>query len=264
MDFKTSDNVNLHYSDTGDTDKPTMLGIPGIGGSSQMWTKVIALFKDKFRFIVLDPRNQGSSERTYKGQRISRHAADVEELLANLDLTNVIGIGNSMGASNLWSYLSIYGSGRFSAIVDLDQSPKMIADKGWPYGFKDLTWDNYPDYLKLNFGKAFYNHIDDSMFNKAKQENAKHPYNPDDNYKCLINHAEEDWRDVLMDTQLPMLVLAGKNSPFFDYHFTEAVKALNEKMDTEVISNCGHLIQAEQPVKMHDAIMKFLTKNSLL
>ena len=61
MDFKTSDNVNLHYSDTGDTDKPTMLGIPGIGGSSQMWTKVIALFKDKFRFIVLDPRNQGSS-----------------------------------------------------------------------------------------------------------------------------------------------------------------------------------------------------------
>ena len=67
-----------------------------------------------------------------------------------------------------------------------------------------------------------------------------------------------------MDTQLPMLVLAGKNSPFFDYHFTEAVKALNEKMDTEVISNCGHLIQAEQPVKMHDAIMKFLTKNNLL
>lgn len=59
------------------------------------------------------------------------------------------------------AYLSIYGKGRLKAMVDLDQSPKMIADKSWKYGFKDLTWDNYPDMLKFDFGKAFYHHIDE-------------------------------------------------------------------------------------------------------
>ena len=112
MEFKTNDNVTLHYSDTGKKDKPVLLGIPGIGGSSQMWRDLINLFKKDYRFIMLDPRNQGKSERTYRGQRISRHAADLEELLVKLDLHDVVAIGNSMGAANIWAYLSIYGKGR--------------------------------------------------------------------------------------------------------------------------------------------------------
>ena len=170
MEFKTNDNVTLHYSDTGEKDKPVLLGIPGIGGSSQMWRDLINLFKKDYRFIMLDTRNQGKSERTYRGQRISRHAADLEELLVKLDLHDVVAIGNSMGAANIWAYLSIYGKGRLKAMVDLDQSPKMIADKNWKYGFKDLNWDNYPEMLKLDFGKAFYHHIDDEMFEAAKKE----------------------------------------------------------------------------------------------
>lgn len=55
-----------------------------------------------------------------------------------------------------------------------------------------------------------------------------------------------------------MLVLAGQNSPFFDYHFAYATRELNPKIDTGIIANCGHLIQAEQPLKMYQEIMKFL------
>ena len=59
MKFKTNDDVILHYTDTGDEDKPALIGIPGIGGSCQMWQDLIALFKNDYRFIMLDPRNQG-------------------------------------------------------------------------------------------------------------------------------------------------------------------------------------------------------------
>lgn len=264
MDFNTTDHVRLHYTEVGDKNNPTILGIPGIGGSSQMWLNTITLFKDDFHFVMLDPRNQGQSERTYKGQRMSRHAADVEELLEKLDLHNVIGIGNSMGAANLWAYLAQYGKGRLSAMIDLDQSPKMITDENWRYGFKDLTWDNYPTYLKLDFGKSTYAHIDDEIFNAAKAEYVKYPYDPEENYKCLVDHAEQDWRDVLLDMPVPMLVLAGENSPYFDYHFINAVSLINDQIFTKSIANCGHLIQAEQPLKMHDAIIDFLKKNKII
>ena len=46
MKFKTNDDVILHYTDTGDEDKPALIGIPGIGGSCQMWQDLIALFKN--------------------------------------------------------------------------------------------------------------------------------------------------------------------------------------------------------------------------
>lgn len=105
MKFKTNDDVILHYTDTGDEDKPALIGIPGIGGSCQMWQDLIALFKNDYRFIMLDPRNQGQSERTYRGQRISRHAVDLEELLVKLNLHDVVAIGNSMGGCQ---YLGIF------------------------------------------------------------------------------------------------------------------------------------------------------------
>lgn len=264
MFFITSDHVQLHYTDTGIKDKPAILGIPGIGGSCQLWIELIKLFKNSFRFIMLDPRNQGKSERVYKGQRIARHAADVDELLANLNLNNVIGIGNSMGAATFWAYLSQYNQGRLGAIVDLDQSPKMVSDKTWKYGFKKLTWHNYPDYLKLDFGQAFYNHINDKMFALAKAEASKFLYDPTENYKCLIDHAEQDWRDILLSLPVPMLMIAGKNSPYFDYHFVKAVKDINNQITTNIIDDCGHLPQSEQPVIVHDLIMKFLIKQKIV
>lgn len=258
MKFKTNDNVILHYTDTGEDDKPVMLGIPGIGGSIEMWQDLIQLFNDKYRFVMLDPRNQGQSERTYRGQRISRHAVDLKELMDRLNLQNVVAIGNSMGAANIWAYLSLYGKGRIKAMIDLDQSPKMIADKGWKYGFKDLNWDNYPEMLKLDFGKAFYHHIDEKMFEAAKKEYKEFPYDPAENYNCLVEHAEQDWRDMIMDTPVPMLVIAGEKSPYFNPEFTKAVKYLNENIQTAIIPECGHLPQAERPDEVYKIISDFL------
>ncbi|RVU70225.1 MULTISPECIES: alpha/beta fold hydrolase [Lactobacillus] len=260
MKFTTTDHVRLHYTDTGETDKPVILGIPGIGGSLQMWRDAMALFQPDYRIVLLDPRNQGQSERTFKGQRISRHAADVAELIDYLGLHDVIAIGNSMGAAHFWAYLDQYGKGELKCLVDLDQAPKMIADSTWKYGFKDLTWDNYPSYLKLPFGKAFATYIDDEMFQAAKEEYAKYPYDPAENYDCLVDHAEKDWRDIIVESPIPMLVLAGEKSPYFDPKFTEAVKALNDKVETKIIPNCGHLVQAEQPEAMHEAVVEFWKK----
>ena len=108
---------------------------------------------------------------------------------------------------------------------------KMIADKTWQYGFKDLTWDNYPEMLKFDFGKAFYHHIDEKMFQDAKNEYQAFPYNPEENYNCLVEHAEQDWRDMIIDSPVPMLVIAGEKSPFFNPDFTKAIKFLNEKVE---------------------------------
>ncbi|MBC6369502.1 alpha/beta hydrolase [Lactobacillus kullabergensis] len=255
----TNDGIRIAYYDTEESKQP-ILAVPGIGSTAILWEEVAKLFASDYRFIVIDPRNQGRSQRTFKGQRISRYAADLEELITKLNLKNIIAIGNSMGAANIWAYVSLFGYNRLQAIIDLDQPPKMIRDSSWEYGFKDLTWQNYPDYLKINFGNGNFTHINDEMFKKAKADSGKFRYFAEENFLCLIEHAMQDWRDVLIDLKVPMLVLAGQNSPFFDYHFAFAMEKLNEIISAKVIKNCGHLIQAEQPSSMYKEVTNFLKK----
>lgn len=264
MEFITNDHVHLNYNDTGEEDRQPLLFVPGIGGSCKMFIDAGELFHKHFRVITLDPRNQGLSEHTYKGKRISRHAMDIRELLDKLDLNNTIAIGNSMGAATFWSYISLYGKSRISAMIDLDQPPKMVTDSTWKYGFKELTWNNYPDYLKLPFGRATYAHIDDEMFNLARQDNKKNPYDPDENFECLLEHAAQDWRDVIMDTPVPMLVLAGEKSPYFDPQFTQELQYLNSEIETQIIPDCGHLVHAEKPQDTYHAVMRFLKNKNLI
>ena len=257
--FITNDGIRIAYYDTEESKQP-ILAVPGIGSTAILWEEVAKLFASDYRFIVIDPRNQGRSQRTFKGQRISRHAADLEELITKLNLKNIIAIGNSMGAANIWAYISLFGYNRLQAIIDLDQPPKMIRDSSWEYGFKDLTWQNYPDYLKINFGNGNFTHINDEMFKKAKADSGKFRYFAEENYLCRIEHAMQDWRDVLIDLKVPMLVLAGQNSPFFDYHFVFAMEKLNQMISAKIIKNCGHLIQAEQPLSMYKEVMNFLKR----
>lgn len=257
MIFKTSDNVELYYTDTKE-DKPAVLCLPGLGGSHVLWSFVIELMQPKFRVLVLDPRNQGLSQRTQKGERISQHARDVKEFIDFMGLKDVVGIGNSMGASTLMAYLDLFGGVNFKAMVDLDQPPKMIADHTWPYGFKELTWDNYPAYLRNDLGHATYVRVDRALAKKAKTEYRQHPYVPESNFQFFADHALQDWRDVLAQSDLPFLILAGDHSPYFDPAFASEVAKTNPRIKAHLIKDCGHIVQAEQPKQMVTAVEEFL------
>src|SRR5699024_7829987 len=124
--------------------------------------------------------------------------------------------------------------------------------------FKDLTWDNYPDMLKLDFGKAFYHHIDEKMFLAAKKEYQEFPYDPAENYNCLVEHAEQDWRDMILDTPVPMLVIAGEKSPIFNPESTHAIKMLNQDVQTAIVTEWRQLPQGEQTEKTQKIIAEFL------
>lgn len=263
MEFKTSDHVTLHYTDT-QTDLPALVCLPGIGASGQLFKRMVELLQDKYRVLVLDPRNQGLSQRTYKGQRMSRHALDLEEFLASLNLNNVIAVGNSMGASTLFAYASLFGKGRLAAMVDLDQPPKMINDDSWNFGYQDLNWDNFPISFKYHDTvHANYVRVDPDIATPVKLERQEHPYDEEANYKFLCDHAFQDWRDVVMDLSIPLLVLAGEKSPYFNCEFAQAMTYINDKIESHVISECGHILQAEKPEETTKAILSFLKKNGL-
>ncbi|MBA1392802.1 alpha/beta fold hydrolase [Bombilactobacillus bombi] len=257
MEFVTTDQVHLHYQDEGQG-LPAVL-LAGLGSYSVVWEETKQfLLERNYRVITLDARNQGLSEHTAKGRRISRHAADVAELLQRLDLQQVLAIGNSLGAATWFSYLSIFGSSRLLGVVDIDQSPKMVTTARWPYGFKELTKSNFWDYLKQPFGRATYQNLPNNIYQMNKALQAKAPYDSELNYPLLLDHAAQDWRDVICTIKIPLLIVAGQQSPFFDYHFALKTAQLASQGQAAVIEQAGHLPMAEQALSFNRQLQNFI------
>lgn len=259
MKFITSDHVRLDYEDEG-SGYPILL-VSGLGMCKEIWrpTKVF-LLQNGYRVVTFDARNQGASEHTFKGARISRHAIDVYELLNSLSIEHCLAVGHSMGASTMFGYVSLFGRGQLDGLVDVDQSPKMINDETWHYGFKDLSWDEFPAALKMPLGRATAVEIDAVTVAAVRQANAQHPYDESANLNFAIDHAFQDWRDIVALMPVPFLAVAGEKSPYFNPDFLQAIQILNEKAQTQVVANAGHAVMAEQPVEFNAVLGDFVKK----
>ncbi|AEV94568.1 alpha/beta fold hydrolase [Pediococcus claussenii] len=259
MFFKTSDRIKIAYDDQG-TGQPIIL-LAGIGSSRHVWDfQVNYLVEQGYRVINIDARNQGESQHTSKGLRITRHAIDVYELLQELKVEKPIMIGNSMGAATFWAYISLYGDKNIKALIDVDQSPKMINDSTWSFGFKQLNWENFPDDLLQPFGRATHKRIDDQLRTVIKTVGSDHPYDAEINYPFLRDHAFQDWRDIIRQLRIPFLVVAGSNSPFFNPEFAKVTAQMAPAGEYTMVEDCGHIVMAEQSVLFNQTVQDFIQK----
>lgn len=259
MKFITKDRVSLDYTDQG-TGQPVVI-LTGLGGVKEIWRQQIsALLAAGYRVVNLDCRNQGQSEHTAKGLRISRHAQDLAELIAALKLEQVILVGNSMGAATIFAYVSLYGTQNITKIIDVDQSPQMINTVEWPYGFKQLAWDNFYTYLQLPMGRSTFKHIDDETYKQIRPIQQAYPYDAELNLPFLVDHAMQNWRDVIADLQCPILFVAGGESPYFDSKFASTAAALAPFGQAKVIADSGHIVMAEQSAAFNQVLLTFLAQ----
>ena len=134
----------------------------------------------------------------------------------------------------------------------------MINDETWHYGFKDLTWDEFPAALKMPLGRATAAKIDEATVNAVRQANTLHPYDESAHYNFAIDHAFQDWRDIIALMPVPFLAVAGEKSPYFNPDFLQAIQILNEKAQIQVVANAGHAVMAEQPTAFNEILARFV------
>lgn len=87
----------------------------------------------------------------------------------------------------------------------IDQSPKMLNDRNWKYGFMDYTSENYhekcqeKDSCSRNFAG-----LDDDVYAKLTKAKEEDPFNRKDNVDLLENHMSLDWRKVIENASIPI------------------------------------------------------------
>ena len=112
-----TDPVSLHVEDTGGDGPPVVL-IHGWPLSGASWEKQVApLAAEGFRVITYDRRGFGRSEKPQDGYDYGTLAADLENILAERDLSGVTLVGFSMGGGEVARYVADHGEDRLAAVV---------------------------------------------------------------------------------------------------------------------------------------------------
>ena len=131
--FMTEDGVNIYYKVSGNRQGKPVVALHGWNSCHDMYDTLFSGLQD-YCCIAADFRGVNKSSLPKGGLSMECLARDTQALLDHLGLDKVIMIGYSMGASVLYKYVDLFGTGRLLRTIICDMPPKLLNDAEWKEG----------------------------------------------------------------------------------------------------------------------------------
>jgi microsomal epoxide hydrolase len=257
--------VRIHYLKSGCTTAlHTLLLIPGWRISSSIWSKQIAYFSVLgYRVFAMDSRSQGESSVVTEGNAPENRAADIQQLITKLRMSNVVMVGWSQGAQDVAAYVNRYGTGTVDGLV--------LVDSPVSTGHDDVT-DN-PGFL-IAILKVIATYSSDprgysdgmmhaiistptppEVYEQLDKEALKTP--SDIGISMLIQDMfSVDRRPALKQFSKPTLVIASGKSPLLDEQ-RNMLKTLPDGKFV-VVADAAHAVFFDQPDVFNHELATFV------
>ncbi len=269
----TNDGVRLHYVERG-SGAPLVM-IPGWSQTAAQFEAQVEGLSARRRVIAIDMRGHGDSDKPEHGYRIQRLAADLRDAIEALALERVSLLGHSMGCSVIWCYLDLFGDGGLERLVLVDQMPCVTARPGWSGQerqeagtiFDGASLYETIDKLAGSEGKQTTGGFIGSMFTAAcpaervawvLERNLMMPRRHA--ASLLLNHASQDWRDVIARIALPTLIVGGRAS-LIDWRSQEWIHGRIAGSRLEIFEEAdggNHFMFMENPERFNRLVDEFL------
>jgi non-heme chloroperoxidase len=121
----TKDGTRIFYKDWG-KGRPVLFS-HGWPLSADAWdAQMVFLGQRGYRVIAHDRRSHGRSDQTWDGNHMDQYADDLAELIAALDLRDMIIVGHSTGGGEITHYMGRHGTGRVAKAVLLGAVPPLM------------------------------------------------------------------------------------------------------------------------------------------
>ncbi|MGA8846746.1 MAG: alpha/beta hydrolase [Nocardioides sp.] len=143
-----------HVSVSGRPDGPPIVFVHGFGCDQHMWRNVTPAFADEYRIVMMDLMGAGGSDvSSFDPQRYSSlegYAADITEVVRELDLRDAVLVGHSVSAM-LVALTQQAEPERVAALVMVAPSPRYIDEPGYTGGFGEEDVDELLESLGSNY-----------------------------------------------------------------------------------------------------------------
>ncbi len=271
------DGVNIFYREAGNPDKPTIVLLHGFPSSSHQYRKLLSELSDKYHLIAPDYPAFGESDfpdRNDYSYTFDNIANTIDDLLEKLKISSYVLMIQDYGAP-IGFRIATEHPERVRGIINQNGNAyeeglgeawagvrKLWADRNsetesallgvfsleglkWQYthgtrnpeNVNPDTWNL--DYLRISRPGAHKVHLD--LF-----------YDYQNNIKLYPK-----WQKYLRDSQIPMLIVWGKNDAFFPSSGAEAFKKDLKKIDFNIL-NTGHFALEEDAHIIIPKIRNFL------
>lgn len=222
--------------------------------------------KHGYRFIGIDLRGYGKSDRPWTGYNYDRQADDIRAVIEYLQLENAVLAGFSMGGPIALRYMARHEAFQISKLILLaPAAPKFTKSDDYTLGIEPVEVDDMitaiqkdrPGFLR-GFGEKFFHQEPSEPFRQwfgslgleASAHGTIH------SAKAL---RDEDSRPDLAAINVSTLILHGKFDEICPYTF--ASQLAEEITNAKVIDfeNSGHGLIFEEKEKVNSEILSFLS-----
>jgi pimeloyl-ACP methyl ester carboxylesterase len=254
--------VELAYDEVGDGE--ALVFLSGTSLDRTVWGPQVAAFADRYRCITLDNRDVGESTQMTGGYTPRDMAADVDGLLAALDLPAAHVVGHSLGGA-VAQELALASPDRVRTLTlvgswarndeytrALFRTWKRLRTTLEPAAFLEAI-------LLTGVGHTFLNGIGvDAMVQLFLA--APHPQSAEAYCRQVDADLAHDTADRLGKIQPPTLVIAGDEDKIFPPHHP---RQLADGIGAELlmIAGVGHSPAIENPAVVNAALDTFFTSH---
>jgi non-heme chloroperoxidase len=269
----SSPTTDLHYQDLGPEGGEPVVLIHGWPLSHRMWEQQVdALVDAGYRVVAYDRRGFGESGRPAGGYDYDTFAADLNDLMTQLDLRRATLAGFSMGGGEVARYIGRYGTARVARAMLLGAVPPfLLKTDDNPTGIDRSVFDGMIAGVKAdrigflaNFFPAFYNAdtgnvgADVIPFSKWIAWAAS----PVGTQQCIVAFGTTDFREDLKKLTVPTLVAHGDADRIVPFEISG--KLAHEMIPgsrLEVVKGAPHGFAATHGAELSRIMLSFLKEN---
>ena len=269
----TSPSTSIHYVDHG-IGQPVVL-IHGWPLSHRMWERQITALTDAgFRCVAYDRRGFGDSGRPSGGYDYDTFAADLNDLLTELELEDVVLVGFSMGGGEVARYIGRYGTARVAKAMLLGAVPPfMLKTADNPDGAPKDVFDGLIAGVKHDrlafldgFFANFYNwdapHEGVSNDLIAYSKWLAWPASPVGTVQCITAFGTTDFRKDLAKFDIPTLIVHGDADRIVPLEMSATkAAAIIAGSRLEVIKGAPHGFAATHAAELNAFMLNFLKES---
>ncbi|HEU4958599.1 MAG TPA: alpha/beta hydrolase [Sphingomicrobium sp.] len=235
----TKDGTRIFYKDWGPKDAQPIVFHHGWPLTADDWDNQMMFFLGQgFRVIAHDRRGHGRSTQTDTGNEMDTYAADVAELVSQLDLKNAVHVGHSTGGGEVVHYVARAEPGRVAKAVIIGAVPPvMVKKEGNPGGTPIEVFDGYRAATAANRAQIFLD-VPSGPFYGFNRPGAQVSQGVIDNwwrqgmmggikaqYDCIKAFSETDFTEDLKAIDVPVLVQHGDDDQIVPYEDSAPLSA---------------------------------------
>lgn len=248
--------------------------IHGWGVNCDLFEHQCNFFSQHFQVITYDQRGHNKSQETKSHPTIETLAGDLVEVLEQLDLTNVICVGWSMGAMVTWQALSDLSClNRIKGIATIDMSPCVWNDDSWNLGIKRALdaqamieraqemRENWQVTVNQFVPKIFVKGTED-LHKSLMDDIIRDSLDLDPNILAGLweSLAVQDYRAFMTRISVPMLVTYGEQSQFYTRGTSEYIGKSAPNAELTGFAHSGHAPHVEEPEAFNQRLLQFINK----